>query len=676
MRLRAWWRRRKAAGWVARGSNALPIGFALYAAAVAAILVACPAGEVGFREEFLSSAIQATAAIIGITVAIFVLVIQHTASSYTPTVLKKFRWDPVLWLAIGFGLLTMLTLGLDLLLAWDGMLLNAVYFFSMFGPVVALIIHTFRRIDPVSIVHGVTDEMVKHCTELAMRGEPERPRPVLVRDDSTRDTDADNLREKIIRGMSTMRQITSVSIKKGDYDTCRECFDAYAKVIREYLKSIHPFYPKMDAVMRTALDDLEHYGELGGDGNKFALPHMIKTYEVLGNTFADHSMGSSEIRSIPSVPLRKCMSSVQKLGVKFAIRDEPALAKSVLRCMGAIGDRACSTYVYNMDMAKGIVGILVTSILHKSHFSIALNAMVSSLQIAESLIHNMSDLVIIRQNIMDLKRAMSSFQRSDRCEQIDYDILDDMYLVVGGCIMESVLSVTRTSIVPGRALGIGRTSITLIVNLVGKIGLESKQRGDLPMKELAMKCLGLIAWLLASEPAGGRNDRYGEEMDRVADLMGKIHDKGSDLSIAATKEVLTTAVRSCIYGHDNAFEKLTSLAIGIISEYDRDHVDDDILASLYLIGCCALGAGKEGHSRRVAEFLLSLEGEDRQRHDAEPLRGALARRVTSYHVSPVEKTSYLAGRYESVRATQEMPPGLISGDNIDKFVAIKEGLTP
>src|SRR5579863_1950226 len=80
------------------------------------------------RADFLTSGLHATAAIVGIVFAISILVIEHSANNYSPTVLEHFRKDWFVWFTLGYGLFTMAFMGLTIMYGWEVLLLCSILF--------------------------------------------------------------------------------------------------------------------------------------------------------------------------------------------------------------------------------------------------------------------------------------------------------------------------------------------------------------------------------------------------------------------------------------------------------------------------------------------------------------------------------------------------------------------
>ena len=94
---------------------------------------------------FTSSAIEATAGIVAIVFAISILVVQHAASNYTPSVLSNFKDDVKFWFTLSYSMFTIIFLSFSLVLDWKIFLLDLFFFINTLGLLSVFFQYTFGK---------------------------------------------------------------------------------------------------------------------------------------------------------------------------------------------------------------------------------------------------------------------------------------------------------------------------------------------------------------------------------------------------------------------------------------------------------------------------------------------------------------------------------------------------
>ena len=122
---------------------------------------------------FLAVSIGAVATILAISFSIAILAVQRAAETYSPSVLKYYKWDFETLFVIMFYLLTIIVGALSLIGAPVSQALNVTMFSISLILLVLQFIHTIDLVNPVLLIAKIQSE-----TEHSMRS---LPKEALVR---------------------------------------------------------------------------------------------------------------------------------------------------------------------------------------------------------------------------------------------------------------------------------------------------------------------------------------------------------------------------------------------------------------------------------------------------------------------------------------------------------------
>lgn len=629
--------------------------------------------DLGFQEQLLSSATEAAAGVIAIASAIFIIIMQHTASSYTPTLLKKYRNDSKFWFTFAFGLFTITFLSISIISELRFIVMNMFYFTSFLVLVGMLFLNMFKKIDPDSIVRDIRTEMIKDC--LAIHRSDARKDGISM-EDVLKDPRNKKRYNKIMHNELSLRQITIMSAKKGDYVTTKNCFNIYGIILEGYLKIIPGNYWTLDGFITKFLDALGLYWEHGIEHEKSILPDLINTYKNLGYVAIGNVGGVTVDPYTPNQPLSKCLDHLEKFGTKLALAEEHDLARDVIGCMEEIGFKACNSYRFDHRVTDRILEIANAVIRKKGYFFIPWISMMASLQITACMLQRGSEADHVREKISKLSSMLISLEISGISktpirEEFRYQISEG----ITECVIFSLFSKTENGGTYHDAEHIRKGVIGMLVDLLGEFGMMAEKHGDRPMEEVSIQTLASIAWVVAPAELPEENANHMGELERILVWMYRFYCNGAPDANTISAEVAVIIAYCCTYWHEGAIARGMDLMCHMSQFTMGVKHKAQILALFDIIGCCMARQEKMQHCEKIAEYWLDLEKRYEAEHGNKPQYSALEYARLLIALYGKHKISLLSPKWSALLMTPEqILSDSVSADALGKFNSIKHAM--
>lgn len=586
--------------------------------------------EIELQNGFTLSAIEATAGIVTIVFAISILVIQHAASNYSPSILNDFKTDKKFWFSLCYGIFTIMFLSISLILNYQIILLNLFYFITTLGLLAIFFLYTFGKINPVSIVKNIENEIIQECINISKKIEKILKKN--KREDTIDDyknivknmpktaaysilTNNPTLIEKLKNNEFALRQIILDSIKKRDHDTSRVSLDAYPSIFENYLKIIPNYLWLNDQFLEKLLADLKSYVADGiQNNNHIFLEYLFDTLKKSGYIFAKN-INSSDAIIFMNQPLSTCVSYLNEFGKNFLINNEYDLTVKTMKSMGDLGQISFKHYYHDHSVIEKILNIANIGI-QKKDFYIPTTAMHESFKIIRESIKNMSNKSLIKNYI--IKDNINNL--SDMLEKFMDSRINTMTISSGfmGISDTGIISCVREVLIKNRKdeqfqiyqlEEFQKMIINSLIELVCKVGQNAKQYKDIGFINICVDCVTIIAMLITPQKFITIDKGYEDELEKIILWLQTLQYDENIIPPNRITEIL-------FYCYKNDYNKLGDYGIKIISKIAHNILENEtetgykslyVLKTLNLIACYGVSSNNLEISIKVADEYLNFE---------------------------------------------------------------------
>ena len=642
------------------------------------------------QNGFVSSAIESTAGIVAIVFAISILVIQHAASNYTPSVLSNFKDDIKFWFTLAYGIFTIIFLSMSLVLDWAIFLLNLFYFANTLGLLSIFFLYTFEKINPLSIVRNIENEIIQECKNISKILKKKITNNKIANKASTNPTETykyaaveisdvlshsilknnPELFEKIKTSELTLRQIISASVKKGDHDTSRASFDVYPVIFENYLKIIPNYLWTNDEFLLKLLDDLKSYAVVGmHNNNKLFLEDLFETLKKSGLVFVKN-ISTFDNGFDSNLYLGLCVDYLNEFGVNLLVKEEYDLTANTIRSMGTLGQASCTKYHHDHMVIEYILNI-ANSVMVKKDPYIPVIAMHESFRIIRELIKTLSQEYAIKKNIQRLSNMLEKFEESKiQTMSMNGGFTDITDNGVIPCVHEAlqVKNDEYEQIQTPMREEFEKMVIKSLIELVGKFGRSAKKYGDVLIANTCADCLTTMALLIATQKFTTIEKGHEEDLRSIISWLATLTDNQNQTTLNDTGQRISEVIFCCYVNDYNdvsekGIEIVYKMAQDILEKYDIKYAGLKILESLDLIGCYGIASGKEEISIKIANVYLDFVAKYEEKFKEKP------RDTSSLH------KKYSLREYEMMRVKfhlRKTISQILTPENGQKFEDIKK----
>ncbi|WP_428324357.1 DUF2254 family protein [Nitrosopumilus sp.] len=581
------------------------------------------------QNTFLSSSIEATAAIVAIVFAISILVVQHAASSYTPTVLSNFKNDKKFWFTLTYSIFIIFFLSISLVFSWKTSLLNLFYFGNTLGLLAIFFLYTFEKINPISIVKDIENDIISECRkipkklkekmeenskletsgryEFAAKAVPTVALHSILANDP-------NLVSKIHMYELTLRQIILQSERKGDFDTSRASLYVYPTIFENYLKIIPDYEWPSDKFIEKILEDLKSYSNEGLQKNeKILLEDLFTTYKKSGEIFTNN-IRAFETQFATNQPLHLCIYHLNEFAKKLLIKEEYDLSANAIRAMGELGNLSAKNFRHEHLVIDSITKLAMVSIQRRDFF-IPNIVMHESFKIIRTLIKNLGEKYTIKESIELLAKMLEEFEKHR---------INDMSLMGGftditdngviPCVIEclQVKNGDYERFETRYREEFTKKTISNLIGLVGRLGRAAKESGQVVMASTCADCLTVIAGFIAPQEYKTIEQKHTEELRGIISILASLQDKENRTVLSSVKHRISEVIVNC---YDNGYDEVAENGIDLMSIMSQNILKDDdskysalrILRSLDTVGCYGIASKHDEISIQIADKYLDFE---------------------------------------------------------------------
>lgn len=640
---------------------------------------------------FLSSSIESTAGIAAIVFAISILVVQHAASNYTPTVLTNFRNDKKFWFTISYCIFTIIFLSFSLVFEWNVLLLDLFYFGSTLVLLAVFFLYTFERINPITIVNNIRNDIIDECkiiskkikTTIKNNSKKEDRYEKVVKSFPQIATHAElgknaELVSKIKTYELTLRQIVLEAERKGDYDTCRIALDSYPIMFENYLKIIPNFYWPEDEFLTKRLEGIKTYYFFGLQNNDHIfLEDVIHVIGKLGITFLQNTkpLGSTyETNHLVTLSIYY-LQDVATSASKNELWD---IAASAIKEIGNIGRNVLSNY-HNDHLAIHYMLPIAKFAIQKNEFYLPKIVTEQSFEIVQHMIRNVLDHNTIESEIEDITEMLNDLATS-RVSKLSFTFLFSDISKIGPipCVLEClhIKNTEYEQIETHFREELEKHVVSSLINLVGNVGKKAIESGDVVFANTCADCLVLISGLIVKEKFITIQEKHADELKNILSKLTALHYYDDRIHTSYDTDIVERIVEVILYCLKNEYEDIAKHGIIIVSNLAGKVLLKDesgysairTLRKLDIIGCYGVTENNYKISELVAEKYLDFEKKFQTKFNKSPEDPAS--KNNRYSISNFDK---FRSKYKPVEELGEIMNS-INGEKFENILSkLREG---
>ena len=581
--------------------------------------------------DFLSSALEATSAIVAIVFAISILVVQHAASNYTPTVLSNFKNDKKFWFTLTYGILTITLLSVSLVFDMSLLLVNLFCFLNLLGLLAVFFLYTFGKINPISIVENIQNDIVNECTSVQNKLSAKLVEYRMQQSDQCKEmlqnipqitthatlTSNPDLTSKIMTYELTLRQIVVEAEKKGDYDTCRSGLDAYPKLFKSYLNIIPNFSWNQDEFLTKRLEGLKSYANMGFQNNDVIfLEDLISVIGESGEVFVKNIQPLGG-RYDSNSQLNLCIYYLRDIANISLQKELWDITGNAVRAMARLGDLAFSKYSHD-HLAIYFILSIAKEALRKNDLYIAQIAAFKSFEIIQTMIKNRISSHIIKQQISDLSEMLQLLAAS----KINTMSITGLFLETAQsgplhCVKQCLhlLDEEHQEISTRSREELEKAIITSLIELIGDVGCQAIKNNDRVFAQSCADCLVQVSGLISRQRFQTIEEGHAEELKAILLSLTSLYHYDANRHTDYGDNIVQRISEVILYCLQNGFEDAAKLGIEriVILAYTVLEADEHggsavrTIRELNVIGCYGFAESKENISKTVAGKYLEFE---------------------------------------------------------------------
>ncbi|MCH9658956.1 hypothetical protein K0U27_09790 [archaeon] len=328
--------------------------------------------------NFLSSSIQATAAIVSIIFALSIIAIEHSASNYSSTMLDFFKKDYFVWFTAGYGLFTIGFMGATIMFNWNLAFLCFIFFLWNLALLGIYLRYTLDMINPKSInrkirhtisktfkkiskkINEITNERIKN-NAMYRDIDPSMVKSMVI--DSNND-----LLNDVKKYETSLQYVILSAHRKQEYESTNEGLLSYPEIIKHYLLLNPNHYWPNDLFLELIRERVKEYAKnsLRNDDSVF-LKQIIDAstkigYELTVIKNLDSPMAYNE----PLVLLIYALKDICEKCIRLK-NWEGVL--QITRALGSLGNESITKSGKDGQAGNQILAIGKSALIEKDTFS-------------------------------------------------------------------------------------------------------------------------------------------------------------------------------------------------------------------------------------------------------------------------------------------------------------------
>lgn len=328
--------------------------------------------------NFLSSSIQATAAIVGIIFALSIIAIEHSASNYSVTMLDFFKKDYFVWFTAGYGLFTIGFIGSTLMFNWNLGFLCFIFFLWNLALLGIYLRYTLDMVNPKSMNHKIrytisktfkkilkkinktTNDRIKN-NSIYRNIDPTMVKSMVI--DSNKD-----LLNDVKKYETSLQYVILRAHKKQEYESTNEGMKSYPEIMKNYLLLNPNHYWPDDLFFELIRERIKEYAKnsLKNDDMIF-LKQIIDAsiqigYEMTVIKNLDSPMANNE-------PLVHLIYALSDIGEKCIPLKNWEGVLQITRALGSLGTESVIKSGKDSQSGSQILKIGKSALIEKDIFS-------------------------------------------------------------------------------------------------------------------------------------------------------------------------------------------------------------------------------------------------------------------------------------------------------------------
>ncbi len=582
------------------------------------------------RENFLTTAVVVIGAIIGIVFSMSLVVIQNTASNYSPTILDLFKKDSFVGFTLSYGLFTIAFISSTILFHWETVLYSWVFFFWDLALLGIYLYYTMNKINPLYIIDEIKTSSLRYLNDIP--GKVNKIREYERIEDKTGKMAQlqDILSASLISGTIlknnpdlmkqvrnyevTLQHIILGSFRKDDYETSTTGLNVYPVLVENYLK-INPQDPwHNDEFLQIILQRFEGYADKTITQNNLAfLKEVVDNCKNVGKNLTKiptSGLGTDHIQS-----LALCIDTLAKIGQRALITrmfDGTSKSLVAIRELGQIAlvnhknDHLSTDKILEIgNIALRIPEPYISSVCITQLF-VLIQTMISTLRP----IHI----------ITEIKNLTSLIEKYLQNGLSDYYILglfsDISEIGVIPCVKQALL--LKNDDFPKHQTRLREEDekeiLSLTIKMLGSIGNSSKTHNTLIAKNCADN-LVYIASLCVKEQFKTFDDRHKEELSQIISALMSIYRYEPNAHTILGDEVISNIVEVAVLCAANDYVELANIcidrisfrALKILESDEHGYSANRVIRELNVLGCYAIMTSNDSLLNKIGSVLMTFD---------------------------------------------------------------------
>lgn len=594
--------------------------------------------------NLISSVLQATAGIVGIVFAISILVVQHAATNYSPTILSSFKKDEQVWFSLAYGLFTIVFMSFTMIFSWQLIILNMFFFICTLGLLAVYFFATFDKINPISIISKIRKSMILELNLISPK-----LKNIAIQQHQNDTTDmyklllkdvpdivhyailskgTPDLLSKVKTLENTLRQIILDAVKKGEYQTSREGLNIYPALITDYLKLIPNYSWHNDKFLEEILQNMDVLSSKAiKDEDIIFIKDLIDCLKNSGIAF---------IETIPRIggtfetnqPASLCLFYLKKIGKKAI---EIPLYDTTASAIQSIGDMGVLLSVkYNNDhIASANTMELANVAITQKDFFIPSIAAQKSFQIVQALTYGLTNSSHVKPRIEDLSKFLQAFMASKINDMQLMDLFTDIaYHGAIPCVKTAILIKNgKFEMMETRSREKNSKEIvSSLISLVGNTGLVAMQNGRISFALACADCLFSISVLCIPEKFKLFKQHFQDELKQIISYLMGLNFFARTLKSPFDTDITRSIVDIALLSMLNELPDIVTLIIDKIYDssikiFDTDQYGYDSIRNFYkldFLACYAVSTSNSILLEKIAKTYLEFNKQYELKYGREP----------------------------------------------------------
>lgn len=622
--------------------------------------------------SFLTSTLQATAAMVGIVFAISIVIIEHSASNYSPRILELFKKDGFFIFTLSFGLFTIAFISLTILNNWQTALISSSLFLWNLILLGIYLWYILTKINPLAILKELESDIISQINKIKSKL-PSLEREYVSKDNSgtmlyaqkqTPEfmksfilTNNQELISEILDDEKTLQHIILVSFRKEEYQTSSIALEKYSTVLKEYLKIIPNYQWPNDQFIELIISRFENFTSKAIEEKDITfLRQVIPALNKIGQVLT--SIPELEYSIQFPMPISRQIHSLSNIGkqcISKLIWD--GVIDSVIN-LGNIGTSVIQKYRKDGYVSKYISEIGNESIKLRESITSS-RAAYEIIKLIQYMIAYKCDPTRTRMAIEELRDLLVNFQNARiqtmTLASLFFDTPKEISL--RGCAEQAFLILNEEfpKIETKWREDLEKNAISALINLLGEVGIANKSHDTLIAKDCAEN-LSRIASRCVVQTFYTVEDGHKEEIIDIINFLRRMHSYDSGHSSLYSKENPLRLAEVAIICMQNNIVDLTEECINKISDiahqslkFDKHGYESNrMLRQLNLVGCAAIELNNKTILDKIAESISEFDEPYYDKFHELP-RDELNLEQTSWEVDPFEDTSQIFNMTEIMK---------------------------